>query len=142
MTDFFAPDVSYKEQHAGTWGNLAVASGSYNVNLDNGDRALLARIPKGCKLVDAAVAMDAAAGTGCLADLGYVHVDGSGGDDDDYFTASPVDIDGTTLYRKDTPFAPVELAKDSWLAFTVSGADFDAAHTINWWVTYEYVGQP
>lgn len=144
MANFDAPDLTYKNQHFHVYGNKAVAFGKIPaIQPQIGDVLRLARIPRGSRLTgDAWFSHSIVGPASSLGDFGFTHVDGSAGDDPDYFSTSPVDLTATGKHDADAGLEPVTLTKDAYLTLTITGANFVA--NTDFWANadYESVGLP
>jgi hypothetical protein len=141
MANIDAVDLTYKNQMAHTFGNAAVAHGRVAaVQPAATDVVRLMRLPKGCKLMDAWFGVSVAADATATADFGFTHVDGSAGDDPDYFSAAPHNVNTGTFYRADAGIEPVELTKDSYITLTIATAGWSSDTVLYCVVFYEFVG--
>jgi hypothetical protein len=141
MVNISAPDLTYKSQHTHTYGNLSVAHASFipSPQPNTGDVIRMLRLSANVKLLDCLIIFSEGAGTNTDLDLGYTHVDGSGGDNPDYFL-DLADIDAATFFRALAMPAIETTTKDVYITGTVITADWDADAQIDIWVNYEFVG--
>ena len=142
MVNIDAPDLTYKSQHIHTYGNMAIAHVSFTASPqpNTGDVLRIMRLPRDTKLFDALMIFSEGTGAASLMDLGYTHVDGSAGDNPDYFLDG-VDSEGTLFFRATGMVGGIETpAKDVYITGTVTVADWDSDPLVDLWVMYEFIG--
>jgi hypothetical protein len=142
MVDINAPDLTYKSQHIHTYGNKGAAHVSFiaSPQPNTGDVIRFMRLPADTKLFDILFILSEGTAATSTLDLGYTHVDGSAGDNPDYFLDA-ADTEGTLLFRGTDMVAGIETTtKDVYITGTVNTADWDANPLLDLVVFYEFVG--
>jgi hypothetical protein len=142
MANIDAPDLTYKSQHIHTYGNLGVAHVSFTpVPQPNAlDVIRFMRLPADVKLLDCMIIFSEGTAATSTLDLGFTHVDGSAGDNPDYFLDA-ADTEGTLLHRGLAMVLGIQSpTKDVYITGTVNTADWDSNPLVDLWVSYEFKG--
>lgn len=141
MANINSAGLDYDVQHAGTWGNVAVATAKIDVSAANiADVFQFLRLPAYVDLLDAILIVSNAGDALSTLTLGYVNTDGTAGGSTSHFLGATA-ISATGLTRADGATGIVTPAKDITIVGTLAGANLTQQTIVEAIVFYRYTGK-
>lgn len=139
MATQVAKSLGYQVPMAGEYGRLNAEVASITLAAaTNGDLFRFLKLPANVRLIDLQV-INSASSASTTMKFGYEHVDGSEGDDDDYFAAAK-SLASASRIRADAANPPKLVDRDIYITGTLGGANINTETTITVVVSYEFVG--